>query len=250
DIVTDENGQITIEDLKPGNYQFIETKAPAGYDLNNTPIVVTVEKDQQEAAIVTAVNSLTPGTAVLEKVDADDSSKLLEGAVFNLLDEKGNMVKEKLITDENGWITVEGLKPGNYQFVETKAPAGYQLGDKQVAFTVEKAQVDPVIVTVENTAETTPENPEEPNTPEQPANGETPNDSDKDPAPGNTTVPAAGDGTGTKPTVNNQHGLPASLPQTGEQLLSLILMAGIISFGVGGLFIWNAFRTQTERKRQ
>ncbi|PAF18659.1 SpaA isopeptide-forming pilin-related protein [Terribacillus saccharophilus] len=250
DIITDENGQITIGDLKPGNYQFIETKAPAGYDLNNTPIVVTVEKDQQEAAIVTAVNSLTPGTAVLEKVDADDSSKLLEGAVFNLLDEKGNMVKEKLITDENGWITVEGLKPGNYQFVETKAPAGYQLGDKQVAFTVEKAQVDPVIVTVENTAETTPENPEEPNTPEQPANGETPNDSDKDPAPGNTTVPAAGDGTGTKPTVNNQHGLPASLPQTGEQLLSLILMAGIISFGVGGLFIWNAFRTQTERKRQ
>ncbi|MEC0282019.1 SpaA isopeptide-forming pilin-related protein [Terribacillus saccharophilus] len=256
DLVTDDNGQIIIEDLKPGNYQFIETKAPAGYDLNDTPIVVTVEKDQQEAAIVTAVNALTPGTAVLEKVDADDSSKLLEGAVFNLLDEKGNVVREKLITDENGRITVEGLQPGNYMFIETKAPAGYQLDNKQIAFTVEKAQVDPVKVTVENTAETTPENPEDPNTPEdtdtpeQPASGETPNDSDKDPAPGNTTVPAAGDGTGTKPTTNNSYGLPASLPQTGEQLLSLILMAGIISFGIGGLFIWNALRTQTERKRQ
>ncbi len=44
----------------------------------------------------------------------------------------------------------------------------------------EKAQVDPIIVTVENTAETTPEKPEDSDTPEQPASGETPNDSDKD----------------------------------------------------------------------
>lgn len=250
---TDSEGRIIVEDLAPGSYTFVETKAPVGYELDTTPIEVTVEKGQKEAAVVTAVNELTPGTAVLEKVDADDSTEKLEGAVFKLVSDKGETIKEDLVTDEAGQITINDLKPGNYQFVETKAPAGYQLDDKPIAFTVEKAQVEAVVVTVTNTREQTPENPEkpeEPNTPEQPANGDTPNGSDKDPAPGNTTVPAAGDGKGAKPTANNQNGLPASLPQTGEQLLSLILMAGIISFGVGGLFIWNAFRTQTVRKRQ
>ncbi|MFP7254338.1 SpaA isopeptide-forming pilin-related protein [Terribacillus goriensis] len=250
---TDSEGRIIVEDLAPGSYTFVETKAPVGYELDTTPIEVTVEKGQKEAAVVTAVNELTSGTAVLEKVDADDSTEKLKGAVFKLVNDEGETIQEDLVTDEAGQITINDLKPGNYQFVETKAPAGYQLDDKPIAFTVEKAQAEAVVVTVTNTREQTPENPEkpeEPNTPEQPANGGTPNKSDNDPAPGNTTVPVAGDGKGAKPTANNQNGLPARLPQTGEQLLSLILMAGIISFGVGGLFIWNAFRTQTVRKRQ
>ncbi|MFP7479764.1 SpaA isopeptide-forming pilin-related protein [Terribacillus saccharophilus] len=251
-LLTDSEGRIIVEDLAPGSYTFVETKAPVGYELDAAPIEVTVEKGQKEAAVVTAVNELTTGSAVLEKVDTDDRTVKLEGAVFKLVNDRGETIQEDLVTDGEGHITMNDLKPGNYQFVETKAPPGYQLDDKPIAFTVDKAQVEAVVVTVTNTREQTPENPEEPeepNTPEQPANSGTPNDSDKDPAPGNTTVPASGDGT-AKPATNNQNGLPASLPQTGEQLLSWILMAGIISFGVGGLFIWNAFRTQTDRKRQ
>ncbi|MFP7492529.1 SpaA isopeptide-forming pilin-related protein [Terribacillus saccharophilus] len=269
ELITDENGRISVDGLKPGNYQFIETKAPAGYELNETPIDVTVEKGQQEAAIVTAVNELTPGTAVLEKVDADDNSKVLKDAVFNLIDEKGNMVKENLITDENGQIIVDGLKPGDYQFVETKAPAGYQLDQTPITFTIETAQTAPAELTVTNKLEPEPTK-EEPNEPEEPVNGETPKDpsspepvdggSDRPepvvdagtvkPEPGKSVVPAVGSGTDGKPAAGNQPGLPASLPQTGEQLLSLMLMAGILSAGIGGVFIWNAFRTQTARKRK
>ncbi|WP_077307240.1 SpaA isopeptide-forming pilin-related protein [Terribacillus halophilus] len=279
ELVTDANGQIIVEDLKPGTYQFIETKAPTGYELDSTPIDVTVEKGQTEPVVVTAVNEQTPGTVMLEKVDAEVNTKHLEGAVFSLFDEKGNAVKEDLVTDKEGRITVEGLQPGDYQFVETKAPAGYQLDNTPIVFTIEIAQQTPVIVTAVNTIEPTPEKPEEPTEqpeqPEQPTDGETPSEPEKptngetptepetptntgtvteNPKSGSSVTPAAAitpsNGTNARPAATNQQGLPASLPQTGEQLLSMLWMAGILSVGIGGTFIWNAFRTQTARKRK
>ncbi|SDC05994.1 LPXTG-motif cell wall anchor domain-containing protein [Terribacillus halophilus] len=255
ELITDENGRISVDGLKPGTYQFIETKAPIGYELNDTPFAVTIEKDQQAAAVVTAVNELTPGTVILEKVDAGDTSKVLEGAVFDVFDQTGNPVKEGLITDKNGHITIDDLKPGDYQFVETKAPAGYQLNQTPIPFTIEAAQTESVAVTVTNELQPVPEDPEEPLVPQEPGNDGTPTDPPSTepvdqvtnkPDPGRSVIPAAGGGTDSKPTANN---LPSSLPQTGEQLLSLMLMAGILSVGIGGVYIWNALRTQTARKR-
>ncbi|QXE01095.1 SpaA isopeptide-forming pilin-related protein [Terribacillus sp. DMT04] len=262
-LVTDENGEIAVEDLKPGTYQFIETKAPAGYELDNTPIDVTVEKGQTEPVVVTAVNEQTPGTVILEKVDAEANTKRLADAVFSLFDEKGNTIKEDLVTDTEGRITVEGLQPGDYQFVETKAPAGYQLDNTPIVFTIEIAQQTPAIVTATNTIEPNPEQPEQPtdgdtpSDPEQPTDGETPTNTGtvtESPKSGSSVKPATSitpsSGTNARPAANNQQGLPASLPQTGEQLLTMLWMAGILSVGIGGTFIWNAFRTQTVRKRK
>lgn len=45
DLVTNEQGIIEINDLRPGDYQFIETKAPKHYVLDETPIKFTIEKD-------------------------------------------------------------------------------------------------------------------------------------------------------------------------------------------------------------
>ena len=39
DLVTNSKGKIEIDDLRPGNYQFIETKAPKHYVLDETPIL-------------------------------------------------------------------------------------------------------------------------------------------------------------------------------------------------------------------
>ena len=47
DLVTNEQGLIEINDLRPGDYQFIETKAPKDYVLNETPIKFTIEKDRR-----------------------------------------------------------------------------------------------------------------------------------------------------------------------------------------------------------
>ncbi|PWX55067.1 thioester domain-containing protein, partial [Clostridium perfringens] len=66
------------------------------------------------------------GKVVLTKKDFQNGSEL-QGAVFNLQDQKGNNIRTDLTTDENGQISLNDLAPGDYQFVETKAPDGYEL---------------------------------------------------------------------------------------------------------------------------
>ncbi|MZE17821.1 hypothetical protein GRA87_05170, partial [Bacillus anthracis] len=91
------------------------------YDLNQTPINFTVEKSQTATASVTAKNSLTKGAVELTKVDDIDGTTL-EGAIFKIVDQNGNDVRTDLTTDKDGKISVSDLRPGDYQFVETKAP--------------------------------------------------------------------------------------------------------------------------------
>ncbi|MFN6589486.1 SpaA isopeptide-forming pilin-related protein [Bacillus sp. TD10] len=149
DLTTDKDGKISVSDLRPGDYQFIEMKAPTGYDLNAKPIPFTITKGQSQVTSVTALNSLTTGSMELTKVDMDHNGTL-EGAIFNILDQDGKVVREGLKTDEHGKLIVNDLKPGNYQLVETKAPEGYQLDASPINFTIEKAQATPLQITVSN----------------------------------------------------------------------------------------------------
>ncbi|HGH7174678.1 TPA: SpaA isopeptide-forming pilin-related protein [Bacillus wiedmannii] len=149
DLTTDKDGKISVSDLRPGDYQFIETKAPTGYDLSAKPIPFTITKGQSQVTSVTALNSLTTGSMELTKVDMDHHGTL-EGAIFNILDQDGKVVREGLQTDGHGKLIVNDLKPGNYQLVETKAPKGYQLDASPINFTIEKAQAAPLQITVSN----------------------------------------------------------------------------------------------------
>ncbi|SMD68223.1 dihydroorotate dehydrogenase electron transfer subunit [Bacillus paranthracis] len=149
DLTTDKDGKISVSDLRPGDYQFIETKAPTGYDLNAKPIPFTITKGQSQVTSVKALNSLTTGSIELTKVDMDHNGTL-EGAIFNILDQDGKVAREGLKTDGHGKLIVNDLKPGNYQLVETKAPEGYQLDASPISFTIEKAQAAPLQITVSN----------------------------------------------------------------------------------------------------
>ncbi|WP_033543875.1 MSCRAMM family protein, partial [Planococcus sp. CAU13] len=108
-----------------GTYQFVETTAPFGYELLSEPIEFEIVFDQQEMLTVTVSNELKNGFVELVKVDSRDSSITLSGAVFQLLDEEGDIVVESLETNAEGKVEIE-LKPGNYQLVETTAPFGYE----------------------------------------------------------------------------------------------------------------------------
>ncbi|PHA33913.1 SpaA isopeptide-forming pilin-related protein [Bacillus wiedmannii] len=149
DLTTNKDGKISVSDLRPGDYQFIETKAPTGYDLSAKPIPFTITKGQSQITSVTALNSLTTGSMELTKIDIDHHGTL-EGALFNILDHDGKVVREGLQTDGHGKLIVNDLKPGNYQLVETKAPKGYQLDASPINFTIEKAQAAPLQITVSN----------------------------------------------------------------------------------------------------
>ncbi|WP_141029789.1 SpaA isopeptide-forming pilin-related protein, partial [Listeria monocytogenes] len=73
-------------------------------------------------------------------------------ATFELQDKEGNTLQTGLTTDENGVLNVTDLVPGTYQFVETKAPIGYELDTTPVVFEIIAGETDqPVKVTKENT---------------------------------------------------------------------------------------------------
>lgn len=60
DLTTDENGEIHLENLEAGSYQLIETKAPAGYRLDKTPVEFEINENQIEPTKVEKINYRIP----------------------------------------------------------------------------------------------------------------------------------------------------------------------------------------------
>lgn len=50
--VTDKNGQIHINRLLPGKYEFVETKSPEGYQLDSKPLLFEVNFEKTEANLI------------------------------------------------------------------------------------------------------------------------------------------------------------------------------------------------------
>ena len=145
-LTTLENGFLEIENLLPGDYKLVETKAPEGYYLGtDTETLFTISIDQHGDIIVPGLIDITNiklGCVQIVKTDSEDTQIRLPGALFTLkifnteLDEYEN-IRTGLVTDENGILLIENLEPGDYKLVETKAPHGYKLPDNpETLFTV------------------------------------------------------------------------------------------------------------------
>lgn len=152
-LVSNADGKIEVTDLAPGDYQFVETKAPTGYVLDGTPTKFTVEFNQEAAVVVTKENTAKTGSVVLTKEDSV-SKATLSGAEFELQNTAGTKLQANLTTNADGKLEVSDLAPGDYKFVETKAPTGYELDATPVTFTIEFNQATAVNVTKDNVAKT------------------------------------------------------------------------------------------------
>jgi LPXTG-motif cell wall-anchored protein len=111
------------------------------------PVGVSVTNEADEA-------DKEVGSVFLTKTDAKDQTKVLAGAEFSLYSSDGKLIKAGLTTDENGQLSYEDLAIGNYYFVETKAPTGYQLDASKHPFEIKAGETaKPVGVTVTNEAD-------------------------------------------------------------------------------------------------
>ncbi|MGW6192836.1 MSCRAMM family protein [Bacillus cereus] len=146
-ITTDKSGTVKVEGLVPGEYTLEETKAPEGYELTKQVIHVTV--DGEKVIDVKVTNSKSLGQFEIVKVDANDKTKLLSDAEFEVY--KDGKKVETLQTDKTGKVISGKLEPGKYTLKETKAPQGYKLLKEEIEVTVEANRVVPV--TVKNTKE-------------------------------------------------------------------------------------------------
>ncbi|MFD2308250.1 MSCRAMM family protein [Enterococcus termitis] len=155
-VTTDANGIATLKDLPYGTYKLIETKAPSGHELDQTPHYVTVSKNDPNGKVsITVINKKEQTTGDLEIIKKDEAGTLLAGAEFDVYNSTNQLVG-KVTTDANGVATLTNLPYGVYKLIETKAPAGHELDQTPHYVTVSKN--DPngkVSITVINKKEQT-----------------------------------------------------------------------------------------------
>ncbi|HGA1023503.1 TPA: SpaA isopeptide-forming pilin-related protein [Bacillus cereus] len=146
-ITTDKSGTVKVDGLVPGEYTLEETKAPEGYELTKQIIHVTV--DGEKVIDVKVTNGKSLGQFEIVKVDAEDKTKVLSDAEFEVYKE-GKKV-DTLRTDKTGKVISQKLEPGTYTLKETKAPQGYELLKEEIEVVVEANKV--VEVQIENAKE-------------------------------------------------------------------------------------------------
>ncbi|PEP81802.1 TQXA domain-containing protein [Bacillus toyonensis] len=135
-VVTKENGIAKVEDLTYGKYYFLETKTPNGYLENKTKYPFEI-KEHNKTLTFTVENTEVKGSVKLLKVDNEDISKKLEGAVFELKDASGKVIGEYK-TDKKGEVNVKNLAYGKYSFVEKASPNGYVLIKESIVFEIKE----------------------------------------------------------------------------------------------------------------
>lgn len=132
-MTTDTNGKATSVPLKLGNYYALETKAPAGYQLNKEKIPFELNYTGQIVEItstsITQVEVEQKGNMTLIKEDAKTGTKAqgaatLDGAVYELRRTADDqLIKE--VTIKDGTAIVSGINLDDYYWIETQAPEGY-----------------------------------------------------------------------------------------------------------------------------
>ena len=137
---TDENGRISVKDLKLGKYKFKEVKAPKGYVLDESVGEFTLDyKDQNTAVIKTSVNR-TDKKVTVKKTDVAD--KNVVGAKLKVTDKEGKVVDSWTVKEGEKEHLVNNLVEGEtYTLHEEYAAEGYVVS-KPVKFTVSKDKVD------------------------------------------------------------------------------------------------------------
>lgn len=150
DLISDEDGKVTVEDLAPGSYSFKEVEAPAGFIRNDENMDFEIEKESAGKPVLVEAGNFTnyKGSVDLIKKDMDENP--LQDALFTLYDENDVVIMENLKSDEEGRIHVDKLSPGKYYFQEESAPEGFIRNTEKIGFTIaENDNGKPEMVSVE-----------------------------------------------------------------------------------------------------
>ncbi|MDU7141256.1 MAG: SpaA isopeptide-forming pilin-related protein [Finegoldia magna] len=150
--ISNESGEIIINDIKKGDYIFREVEAPAGYVIKNVDTKFTISDKSVELRVVNSKTSTDKGRHDFMKTD--EAKKPLGGAMFKVMtknkDGKFEPVKKDgkdyIVTSaDNGKFAVEDMDYGKYYLVEIKAPEGFILLSEPVEFEIKKQADDKTI---------------------------------------------------------------------------------------------------------
>ena len=156
DFVTDDKGEIHVNDLAPGKYVFKEVKAPEGYRIKNPETSFDVT-DKNRTTVTVENYKDKEGGKTFKKVSSTDG-KPLSGAQFLVTKktEKGYMRMKKggkdmvLTSGTDGTFVADGLPDGDYYLWEIKAPEGYAPLSGSVKFIVSASSLKKELI-IKNT---------------------------------------------------------------------------------------------------
>ncbi|USF28536.1 hypothetical protein N510_003499 [Firmicutes bacterium ASF500] len=129
EVVTGSDGTVTVPNLEAGTYAVTELEAPEGYEIDNPgPQYVVLPSGSDKTVTVTFTD--TPeitGEGSIRKVDADDPTKGLAGAVIKITG-VDNDFTGTYVTGAGGYLTDVPWKDmplGSYTAEEVTPPEGY-----------------------------------------------------------------------------------------------------------------------------
>ncbi len=166
---TNENGEIKVEGLKLGKYNYQETKAPEGYLIDDTVYSFELKYKDQNTAVVFASAERTDeeptGTITIIKKDAKTGTTtqgdaVFEGAVYKVYAKEdiynkaktkkfyssGDLVATRTMNEKGTTEDITNLPLGIYVVKEEVAPKGYMLDTKEYDVTLSyKDQYEEII---------------------------------------------------------------------------------------------------------
>ena len=149
--VTGSDGTFTLRDLEASTYSILELTPPEGYEIDNAgPQYVVLPGDSGTTVTVTFTNTpIVTGEGSIRKVDADDPSKGLAGAVIKI-EGVDNSFTGTYVTGSGGYledVPWDTMPIGSFVATELTPPSGYTLNadpdkNKQEFFWDGKNDVD------------------------------------------------------------------------------------------------------------
>ncbi len=131
DVVTGQDGICKLTGLSANTFEVTEVSSPEGYEIDNAgPEYVVLPNNGSNVVTVTFTNTpIITGDGSIRKVDADDPTKGLAGAVIRI-DGVDNSFTGTYTTGPGGYLTDvpwDTMPTGSYTATEVTPPSGYSL---------------------------------------------------------------------------------------------------------------------------
>lgn len=147
-MTTGEDGKVTRQ-LLLGRYEVKEISGPEHVILNTETMIIDIPMTSKDGTSLNYHVHIYPknvtiyGGAKLIKYK-NNSQATLDGVQFKVFHKNGDPVVDDnnepiILTTENGKVTINGLKYGDYYFEEIATVDGYLLNGKKIEFSIKKA---------------------------------------------------------------------------------------------------------------
>lgn len=138
--LTNEEGELSFENLPLGKYYVKEAATLDGYVLDTSKHEFELKYQDQYTPIIEykmeIKNYIPTGKLIFTKTDISES-KTLPDTKIEIFTENGVKIFSK-VTDEQGKIIIDKLPLGKYYILEKDAPDGYQINTEKMYFEIKE----------------------------------------------------------------------------------------------------------------